>query len=341
VPIRPSSGKQIDQLIADLSAGRAVTRDAAIARLTIIGTRGVDRLIAILETPAATSTRLAALRTLEGIADPRALDVVLNVLNDPDDAVACGAVSAVQVFLRSARGADVVDRLTRVALDTHRHSEVRLAAIQALSDLETSTLMPLWKALAQDTNSTVRTKARGAVSKKTKPDAAVATTIDAAARGELPDPAMLKQAIVGLDRSVSLALLHRVLERIREREVNEPSHRRTEWTTARAAAHLALANRGSRLGLYDLRESLEGATRPLPVEFLSALSLIGDSSCLEPIAAAYAKAGGSATDWWAQHLAAVFREIAKRERITPRHAVVKRIAQRWGDAAKALQAGDR
>ena len=156
--------------------------------------------------------------------------------------------------------------------------------------------MPLWKALAQDTNSTVRAKARGAVSKKTKPDATFATTIEAAARGELPDPAMLKHAIVGLDRSVSLALIHRVLERIREREVNEPSHRRTEWTTARAAAHLALANRGSRLGLYDLRESLEGATRPLPVEFLSALSLIGDSSCLEAIAAAYAKTGGSATD---------------------------------------------
>src|SRR4029453_2920777 len=113
VPIRPSSGKQIDQLIADLSAGRAFTRDAAIARLTIIGTRAVDRLIDILETPPAPSTRLAALRTLEGIVDPRALDVVLNVLNDPDDAVACGAVSAVQVFLRSGRGADVVDRLPR------------------------------------------------------------------------------------------------------------------------------------------------------------------------------------------------------------------------------------
>jgi HEAT repeat protein len=341
VPIRLSSGKQIDQLISDLSASRAVTRDAAVARLTVIGTRAVDRLIAIVETPAATSTRLAALRTLEGIADPRAIDVVLNVLNDPDDAVACAAVSAVQVFIRSVRGADVVDRLTRVALDTHRHSDVRLTAIQALSDLEASTLIPLWKALAEDGNSTVRAKARGAVSKKTKPDATLVTTIEAAARGDLHDAAMLKHAIVGSDRSVSLALLHRVLERIREREVNEPPPRRTEWTTARAAAHLALANRGSRLGLYDLRESLEGATQPLPVEFLSALSLIGDSSCLEAIAAAYAKAGGSPTDWWTQHLATVFRVIAKRERITPRHAVVKRIAKRWGDVAKALQAGDR
>jgi HEAT repeat protein len=341
VPIRPSSGKQIDQLISDLSASRAVTRDAAVARLTVIGTRAVDRLIAIVATPAATSTRLAALRTLEGIADPRALDVVLNVLDDVDDAVACAAVSAMQVFLRSERGADVVDRLTRVALDAHRHPEVRLAAIQALSDLEASTLVPLWKALAQDGNSAVRSRARGAISKKTKPDAAFTTIIEAAARGELPDAETLKRAIVSSGRSVSLVLLHRVLEQIRDRELNEPPRRRTEWMTARAAAHLALANRGSRLGLYDLRESLERAEQPLPVEFLSALSLIGDSSCLEAIAAAYAKAGGSATDWWTQHLAAVSREIVKRERLTPRHAVVKRIVQKWGDTARALHAGDR
>jgi HEAT repeat protein len=341
VPIRPSSGKQIDQLLSDLSAGSSVTRDTAVARLTVIGTRAVDRLVAILRMPAATSTRLAVLRTLEGIADPRALEIVLSVLKDPDDAVACAAVSAVQVFLRSEKGADVVDSLTRLALDTDRHSDVRLAAIQALSDLEASTLMPLWKALAQDANSTVRAKARGAVPKKTKPDATRTTGLEAAARGELPDAATLKRAIAESDRSVSLVLLHRVLERIREREMSEQPHRRAEWMTTRAAAHLALANRGSRLGLYDLRESLEGAQRPLPVEFLSALSLVGDASCLEAIAAAYATADSSATDWWTQHLAAVFREITKRERVTPRHAVVKRIVKKWGDAAKALQAGDR
>jgi HEAT repeat protein len=340
VPIRPSSGKQIAQLVSDLSASSSVTRDTAVARLTVIGTRAVDQLIAIVRTPAATSTRLAALRTLEGIADPRALEIVLNVLNDPDDGVACAAVSAAQVFLRSEKGADVVDNLTRLALDTHRHSDVRLAAIQALSDLEASTLQPLWKALGQDASSVVRTKARGAVVKKSKPDTTRATAMEAAAHGELPDAATIRRAIADSDRSVSLVLLHRVLERIREREMNETPHRRREWMTARAAVHLALANRGSRLGLYDLRESLESAKQPLPVEFLSALSLVGDASCLEAIATAYAAADGPATDWWTRHLAAVFREIAKRERVTPRHAVVKRIAKRWGDAAKRLQAGD-
>src|SRR3990167_8946536 len=46
-----------------------------------------------------------------------------------------------------------------------------------------------------------------------------------------------------------------------------------------------LADRGSRLALYDVRETLETVPGPLPVEFLSALTAVGDVSCLEPIAA--------------------------------------------------------
>ena len=266
--------------------------------------------------------------------------MALSLVDDADRAVVCGAVSVAQVFLRSAKGADVVDRLTRLALDTSRHQEMRLAAIQALSDLEASTLKPLWRALAQDANSIVRAKARAALPKKAR-RATLPQAIEAAARGELPDAAALKRAIADSDHSVSLALLHRVLERIREREIQVPPHQQAEWTATRAVVHLVLANRGSRLALYDLRESLEKTTKALPVEFLSSLSLIGDASCLEAIAAAYAKSGSTTTDWWTEHLAAVFREIVKRERITSRHVVSKRIAKRWGDAAKALQRNER
>ena len=104
---------------------------------------------------------------------------------------------------------------------------------------------------------------------------------------------------------------------------------------ARAAAHVALASRGSRLALYDLRESLESADAPLPVEFLAALSLVGDASCLEAIAAAYARpaaSGRGRDDWWRQHLADAFRAIVAREAITRRHAVMKKIEKRWPDA---------
>jgi hypothetical protein len=96
-------------------------------------------------------------------------------------------------------------------------------------------------------------------------------------------------------------------------------------TRARGCAHVALAKRSSLLGVYDLREALESASAPLPVEFLAALALTGDTSCLEAIAAAH----GRATDrWWREHLADAFHAIVERERLTRRHAVLKKIQKR-------------
>src|SRR5581483_11480354 len=100
-----------------------------------------------------------------------------------------------------------------------------------------------------------------------------------------------------------LAVLLRIVERVRDREASEPAARRAAWTTLRATTHLALARRGSRLAVYDLRESLEIAKDPLPVDALAALSLIGDASCLEAIASAHAR---SKDDWWRGHLRAAF-----------------------------------
>ncbi len=109
--------------------------------------------------------------------------------------------------------------------------------------------------------------------------------------------------------------------------------------TARAAAHFALAQGGSRLALYDLRETIETAKQPLAVEFLAAVTEIGDATCLEPIAAAHAKAaagGRTRDDWWPRHLAEAFRAIAARERMTRRHAVVKKIEKRWPGLFESL-----
>src|SRR5438270_223298 len=79
----------------------------------------------------------------------------------------------------------------------------------------------------------------------------------------------------------------------------EPPARRDEWRLVRAAAHQALADRGSRLALYDLRESLHNLKRGMPVEFLGPLTAIGDASCLEAIAAEHAAARDP---WWRQRL---------------------------------------
>ena len=328
VAIRASSSKQIDTLIADLRAGRAVTRDAAVARLTVIGSRAVEPLIAVTRSNADRVARTAAWRALEAIGDPRALEPALDTLADASADPAAGAAAAgvARVFLRGAQGAAAVDRLTAVVLDQARPEPLRLAALRALRDLEPSTIAPILTSLAGDPSATIRAEAstRSARKGRTAPDPIAAVT-RAAEQGLPEDPSALRRAMSQAGDAISLLLLLRVLERVREREASEPAGRRDEWTMTRAAAHVALANRGSRLALYDLRESLAAATTPLPVGFLAALSRVGDASCLESIAAAHARARNA---WWRQHLADAFRAVVSREKLTRRHAVVKRIEKR-------------
>jgi hypothetical protein len=213
-------------------------------------------------------------------------------------------------------------------------------ALRAVRPLGRSTIAPVLSSLADDPSALIRAALLGdaAIERADngqRADDPVASLTRAADESLPDDPAALRRALSRAD-DVPLPRLLRIVERVREREVSEPAASRAEWTMARGAAHVALANRGSRIAMYDLRESLERSAAPLPVEFLAALSRIGDASCLEAIAAAHAKARNG---WWRQHLADVFRTIVAREHLTRRHAVVKRIEKRspqtlremWGE----------
>ncbi len=349
VPIKASSARQIETLLADLGSDRVATREAAVARLTLIGARAVDRLLLLLDSGASADARAAALRALEAIADLRALDGVLGAIDAADSTVGCAAAAAARVFLRGPRGNVAVDRLTTAVMDTSRNEEVRIAALGALSDLERSTLAPLLAALQGDPSDAVKAATRLSA---TVDHAEVVTR--AADRGLPQDPEELGEAVARAGGGIALPLLLRVIERVREREASAPAARRAEWTRVRGRAHAVLAARGSRIALYDLRESLESmsaAAAPLPVEFLTALSTAGDASCLEAVAAAYARAppsgpasrkgagGPEDHDWWRDRLTDAFRTIVRRERLTRRHAVVKKIGKRWGSALERLWVG--
>jgi len=335
VAIKASAAKQIDVLVEDLASDSAVRRETAIARLTVLGARAVDRLIAIAESPSPSAARVAAFVTLEALGDPRALDPALGATEDADPRVAIAAIAAARVFLRSARGASAVDRLTTIVLDLRRPDAVRLAALHALLDLERSTVAPLLTALARDASDALRTAARESAAGKD----AVADPSDVlanAAEHALPDdPNTLRLALVEGGSAAPLPQLLRILERVREREGGVPAAHRAAWINVRAAAHAAVADRGSRIALYDLRESLETAKTPLPVEFLKALALVGDVSCLEAIATAHAATGDA---WWRGHLANAFQEIVTRERLTRGHAALRRVKKRWPGAVEELWA---
>jgi hypothetical protein len=144
----------------------------------------------------------------------------------------------------------------------------------------------------------------------------------------------VREAVVKAGDSAPLPLLRALIDRLREQEASEPAARRAEWIVVRAAVHAALARRASRLALYDVREALESTSGPLPVEFLTALSVLGDVSCLEAIAAAFARTtrvGPTGDDWWRRHLLGAFRAIVARERLTQRHAVMRKIFRKWPD----------
>ena len=139
-----------------------------------------------------------------------------------------------------------------------------------------------------------------------------------------------------------LSTLHRLIERVRSKETEGRKKNQAEWLRVRGALHLALARRGSNVAVYDLREAVERATEPLPGEFLEALALVGDATTLEPIVGAYAHSEAvDDGEQWRRGLADAFRAIVAREKITGRHAAMKRLRSRFRDHVATLTAESR
>ena len=335
--IRASSSRAVDALTRDLASTSALKRDAAVARLVIIGARAVQRLLAVAtDREASASARAAAFRALEAIADSRALGAAVAATVDPDPGIAAAAIGVAGIFLHGPDGMQVLDRVTAIALDRQRDRAVRLAAIRALLSLELVTVKPILAALASDADAEVARAVRQPGRRR-----AVDPTqhLADAARGSLgDDPSALRRALLSAAHELTPSALHQIVERVRIREGAEPPDRRAEWVAVRGAAHGALAQRGNRLALYDLRETVASAKQPLPVEFLSALSTLGEANCLESVAGAYARAIAEPRpdDWWRRQLADAFRAIVGRERVTRRNAVVKRMEKKWPGLYDAL-----
>jgi hypothetical protein len=333
--IRPSSSAEIRQLIAALGGEDEVAREAAVARLAVLGERAVEHLLT--EFPTATPrARAGMLRAFEAAADPRAFPVARAALQDASATMQIAAIGTIRTFLASSRPAvarDALDALIDTALDRRRVSIVRIAAYEVLRDLPADVHHPIRDTLAADPDPDVRahTAAR-------RPEDDDVAWRDAVA-GRLPaTPAPLKTALAAVRSTAKLTDLQRLVDHLRAHEQRETDRaRREEWRALRGAVHQALAARNSRLALYDLRDSLLETDR-LPVTFLAALEEIGDATCLEPLAAAYDASSRSSDTWWREHVATAFRAIVQREGLTRRHTAVKRTMARWPDAAADLLA---
>lgn len=322
------------RLIAELSSADALRRETAIARLSVIGSRAVTRLLALADDAGAPILgRLGALTALETIADPRANSLARMLSGDADVRVAVAAIAVLGALAprEDAQADRAFDRLTSLALDASIDSDRRVAACRALEGLPANVVSPILDALATESSPAVHAHATRAQSGDTRPIESLPE------RGLPSDPVVMLAIIREEGADAKLTLVRDLIDRVREREKATKSQAtREQWMAARGMLHQQLAARNSRLAVYDLRETLAASSDPLPVGFLAAAAAVGDVGCLEPIAASWLAATGDR--WWRDHLAEAFAAIVKREKITRRHATLKKILERWPSAGALVAA---
>lgn len=335
--IKASAATEIRALVAALGADDEVHRDSAIARLGIIGARAVDRLTDAYAKTTSRMTHLAILRTLEVIGDHRSAPLARQAIAEGGD-IAVAATGVLRALLSSSHTATAtaaLDTLIATTLDISRDRRLRLAAFDALQELPPNVRARVAEALGTDAARGLNDVAD--LMSIADRDAARAEAVwKDAEEGRLPDaPGELREALATRGASAPLNALRGLVDALHARERaarDEEAGARHEWLALRGAVHQALALRGSRLALYDLRETIEEGQTRLPASFLAALHVLGDASCLEPLATAWgASEPDGTTDAlrWRQQLASAFRAITQREKITKRHAVMKKIAARW------------
>ncbi|MFB3852990.1 MAG: hypothetical protein ACE148_04115 [Vicinamibacterales bacterium] len=327
--IKRSSGQLVNLLIEDLDSEDPVRRESAIARLSLLGNRAVEQLCAVATGSGSGRRRAGALQALEGTAAPRSAAVAVAALSDEDEMVAVAATGLLARLLRGEQGAAALDALAAAVVDPKRQVAIRMAAFDALADLPAAIIEPIVQQLRSDPSAAMRRRAGAEPPADLDPSAELARIADA---GLPRDVRRVRELVSQAAASLPLPTLHRLVTLIGERERSEVGAAdREAWMAVRAAVHHVLASRGSRVALYDLRETLAAAQVPLPVEFVTAAALVGDASCLDPLASAYGRSVGN--PWWQRHLGDAFAAIVEREGLTRRHGALRRVLARQPDLA--------
>lgn len=317
-------------LVHDLLDGDAVRADAAGARLLVLGPRAVPHLLDALDHCDERGC-VRILKLLELL--PAARRIVAAV----DAAAARGGdvvVAAVAVWASWLAAEDralatlAYDRLARVALAPDASRPARRAAVDAVRGLGDAASVALLQRVGDADPGLLAVEA---TSNPELPNRA--QPADAA------DAEEMRRLIAESGGTRPLSDLHRALERAREREMAAPGeHERQAWLAARAAAHQALAARGSTVALYDLRELLERLDAAPPVGIVAALRDVGDTACLDAIAKAWTR---SADEWTHEQLQAAFVAICERHQVTRRHAVARRLTAKQHPLAASIPAASR
>jgi hypothetical protein len=340
VAIRRSAAGEIEILLADLCSDDPLARETAEARLIVIGVRAIPHLIVAFDRSASAGAKLAIMKVLETTPDRRSAELGAEQLESEaaDPAVRAAAVELLGAFLESPESTRVLDTLTAFILDAEAPHALRLRALDVIERALPHVLKPLRVRLAEDPSSTIRAWASASTSAGA-PVVEPRLAIESAAAGEPADPRFLRELVPAGSADAPLPTLHRLVEVARDRESSSPSADRDAWLSVRGAVHLALARRGSRVAVYDLREAIARAAVPLPEGFAEAAGLVGDGACLESIAELLVRHPADADTRmreWQSGLVRAGRQIVERERLTRRHALIKKIVRLSPGVASSL-----
>jgi hypothetical protein len=328
VAISKSAAAEIGLLIDGLCSADAVARETASARLAVIGARAVPHLVSACGRVDSPEARATILKALESAPDRRSVDLAVDELHagHGDPRVRAAAVMLLGAHLEHAEGPRALDELSAFALDAEQPDALRLQSLDVIARALPRVAGPLRKLLAVDASAAIRAWAAASAS----PSPAVVDprmAIEAAAAGEPVDPSLLRELVPAGAADAPLPTLHRLIEIARTREAGAPAPAdKIEWRAVRGAVHLALARRSSRVAVYDLREALAGDAESLPEDFVDAVRIVGDASCLEPIAERLARFPTPPAPGRGD-LAGAGRAIVEREKLTRRHAVIRKVAR--------------
>jgi len=294
-----SRPNEVDRLITDLESPDPVRRDASVARLRVLGARALPRLSRFIASSDGSGARAHAMSALEGLDDPRASEIALAALGEPNVDVVIAALGVLRGWVTRESGTRLLESITAITVDRSRDARLRVAALDALSELPDDLVRPLRE--------------------QAPPPEAAGPPLD--------NPLAAREWIDAYGDKATLATLHDAIKAFRESENRADSSRgRDGWLNARGAAHRMLGARGSRLALYDARETISAAQSPLPAGFLEAIERVGDASCLEPLARAWSATRDTA---WRAQLSEAARQIVARAGLGARSAVVKGLRANW------------
>jgi hypothetical protein len=343
VAIRPSAASETRELLDALTSADAVVRETASARLSAIGARVVPHLLDGFRRSSSPVVQASILKILESTHDRRGLALAIDTLSatSREPAIAIAALNLLGAFLDDD-STQALEALGAIVTDSDRLDLERLAAWQVLERMPDRILAPLRTRLAKDRSAALRRRLTAArtTTLTREPPLDPAEFIQVAAHGGAVDPTMLKDVLTAGGALAPLTVLHRLVEVARMRETEAATDAdRHEWRAARAAVHLALASRASRVAVYDVRDTIAAGPGILPVDFIAAAALVGDSGCLEAIADALARVPARIDrqdQEWRDRLFDAARAIIARERLSRRHAAARRLARKHGAIARVL-----